>query len=208
VGKGAWAIVDGGYHQWKVSQGPAPDAPTLPERSFSRVVVENRKDSEDTIGRLRGRMRILRMPFLCKHREDVDSVVHTTAIVHNMLLQHDGFSSKFDDIDAAFFTNDVEAREDENEPGWRPVRHNGLIWRITRELACGYSGASGLRGNQDTILSAKNLCTTCISCALMAGCSITIDLFTCDDVRMRASVCAREINSTIARTNGWLQHNH
>jgi hypothetical protein len=32
--------------------------------------VENRKDSEDTIGRLRGRMRILRMPFLCKHKED------------------------------------------------------------------------------------------------------------------------------------------
>ena len=68
-GKGAWSIVDGGYHQWKVSQGPAPDAPTLQERSFSRVVVENRKDSEDTIGRLRGRMRILRMPFLCKQRE-------------------------------------------------------------------------------------------------------------------------------------------
>jgi hypothetical protein len=110
-----------------VSQGPAPEAPTLPERSFSRVVVENRKDSEDTIGRMRGRMRILRMPFLCKHREDVDSVVHTTAIVHNMLLQHDGFASKFDDIDPAFFLNDVEAQEDDNEPGWRPVRHNGLI---------------------------------------------------------------------------------
>jgi hypothetical protein len=126
-GKGAWAIVDGGYHQWTVSQGPAPDAPNIPERSFSRVVVENRKDSEDTIGRMRGRMRILRMPFLCKHREDVDAVVHTTAIVHNMLLQHDGFASKFDDIDPGFFLNDVEAQEDDNEPGWRPVRHNGLI---------------------------------------------------------------------------------
>ncbi len=113
-----------------VSQGPAPDAPTLEERSFSKVVVENRKDSEDTIGRLRGRMRILRMPFLCKHKEDIDSVVHTAAIVHNKLLAHDGFAQKFDDIDQSdpeyFATNDVEAQEDD-EPGWRPVRNNGVV---------------------------------------------------------------------------------
>jgi hypothetical protein len=126
TGKGAWAIVDGGYHQWMVSQGPAPDAPTLQERSFSKVVVENRKDSEDTIGRLRGRMRILRMPFLCKQKEDIDSVVHTAAIVHNKLLEHDGFAQKFDDIDPAYFANDVEAQEDD-EPGWRPVRNNGVV---------------------------------------------------------------------------------
>ncbi len=108
-----------------MSQGPAPEAPTLQERSFSKVVVENRKDSEDTIGRLRGRMRILRMPFLCKHKEDIDSVVHTTAIVHNMLLAHDGFAQKFDDIDPGYFGNDVEEQEDD-EPGWRPVHYNGV----------------------------------------------------------------------------------
>ena len=43
--RGAYAIVDGGYHQWKVSQGPAPEAHSLQERALSKVVVENRKDS-------------------------------------------------------------------------------------------------------------------------------------------------------------------
>jgi hypothetical protein len=98
----------------------------MQERSFSKVIVENRKDSEDAIGRLRGRMRILRIPFLCKHKEDIDSVVHTAAIVHNKLLEHDGFAQKFDDIDPGYFVNDVEAQEDD-EPGWRPVRNNGVV---------------------------------------------------------------------------------
>ena len=113
-----------------MSQGPAPDAQTMQERSFSKVVVENRKDSEDTIGRLRGRMRILRMPFLCEKREDIDAVVHTSAIVHNMLLQKDGYSSKFDDIDPTFYSNDVVQNEDVEE-GWRPVQDvvlsNGMV---------------------------------------------------------------------------------
>ncbi len=126
MGKGAWAIVDGGYHQWKVSQGPAPNAPTIQERSFSKVVVENRKDSEDAIGRLRARWRILRMPFICKSKEKIDAVVHTSAILHNMLLKHDGYASKFDDIDPNFNLNDVEENED-NEEGWRAVRHNGVV---------------------------------------------------------------------------------
>ncbi len=130
IARGAWAIVDGGYHRWKVSQGPAPDAPTMQERSFSKVVVENRKDSEDTIGRVRGRMRILRMPFLCAKREDIDAVVHSSAIVHNMLLQKDGYSSKFDDVDPTFYANDVE-QDEYNEDGWRPVESvvlsNGMV---------------------------------------------------------------------------------
>jgi hypothetical protein len=125
TGKGAWAIVDGGYHEWKVSQGPAPNAGTMQERSFSRAVVENRKDSEDTIGRMRGRMRILRMPFLCKHREDIDAVVHTTAIVHNMLLKSDGLAQKFDDVDPNFYLNDVE--DGDAEEGWRPVHNEGVV---------------------------------------------------------------------------------
>jgi hypothetical protein len=126
TGLGAWSIVDGGYHQWKVSQGPAPNAPTLYERSFSKVVVENRKDSEDAIGRLRARMRILRMPFLCKRREDIDAVVHTSAIVHNKLLEYDGFAAKFDDVDPGFNLNDVDRNEDD-EDGWRAVRYRGVV---------------------------------------------------------------------------------
>lgn len=125
-GKGAWAIVDGGYHRWRVSQGPAPDAPTMQERSLSKVIVENRKDSEDTIGRVRGRFRILRMPFLCKQREDIDAVVHTSAIVHNMLLQKDGYASKFDDVDPAFYANDVD-QDDDAEVGWRPIQNDGRV---------------------------------------------------------------------------------
>jgi hypothetical protein len=126
-GKGAWAIVDGGYHQWCVSQGPAPNAPSMQERSFSRVVVENRKDSEDAIGRLRARFRILRMPFLCKKKEKIDAVVHTAAILHNMLLKYDGYAAKFDDVDPNFEINDVEENED-NEVGWRPVRNrDGVV---------------------------------------------------------------------------------
>lgn len=126
TGRGAWAIVDGGYHRWCVSQGPAPDAPTMQELSFSKVIVENRKDSEYTIGRMRGRMRILRMPFLCKQRENIDAVVHTTAIVHNMLLQSDGYASKFDDVDPTFYANDVD-QDEYAEDGWRPVQNDGMI---------------------------------------------------------------------------------
>jgi len=128
--RGAWAIVDGGYHQWKVSQGPAPRAPTLAERSLSKIIVENRKDSEVTIGRMRCRFRILRMPFLCKTMEQINATVHTAAIVHNMLLEHDGLAARFDDVDVGFELNDVNANADDdgdNEEGWRPVRHNGVI---------------------------------------------------------------------------------
>ena len=43
-----------------------------------------------------------------------------------MLLQHDGFAQKFDDIDPAFYGNDV-ADDGDAEIGWRPVRNNGII---------------------------------------------------------------------------------
>jgi hypothetical protein len=57
---------------------------------------------------------------------DIDAVVHTTAILHNMLLLHDGFASKFDDIDPGFYGNDVVENE-YAEVGWRPVRNNGVV---------------------------------------------------------------------------------
>jgi hypothetical protein len=66
------------------------------------------------------------MPFLCKHREDIDAVVHTTAIVHNMLLQRDGFASKHDDVDPGFYLNDV-VQDDDAEEGWRPVQVPGMV---------------------------------------------------------------------------------
>ena len=125
TGRGAYAIVDGGYHQWKVSQGPAPDAFTMQERAFSKVLVENRKDSEVTIGRLRHRFRVLRMPFLCKRREQIDATVHTAAILHNMLLKYDGHAVRFDDMNPAFEMNDVQ-RDDDVEEGWRAVRVAGV----------------------------------------------------------------------------------
>ncbi len=125
TGRGAYAIADGGYHLWKVSQGPAPDAPSLQERAFSKVVVENRKDSEVTIGRLRHRFRVLRMPFLCKRREQIDATVHTAAILHNMLLKYDGHAVRFDDMNPAFELNDVQ-RDDDVEEGWRAVRVQGV----------------------------------------------------------------------------------
>ena len=133
MNRGAWAIVDSGYHQWKVSQAPAPYAPSLAERSLSKIIVENRKDSEVTIGRMRSRFRVLRMPFLCKTMEQIDATVHTAAIVHNMLLEHDGLAARFDDVDAGFELNDVNANADDDvdgeaEDGWRPVHHhNGDI---------------------------------------------------------------------------------
>jgi hypothetical protein len=127
TGRGAYAICDGGYHQWKVSQGPAPTAPTIQELSFSNVVVENRKDSECTIARLRSRMRCLRMPFLCKDQSQIDDTVHTAAIIHNMLLQSDGLAQRFDDVDPSFHWHDIETGDVDVEEGWRAVRHYGDV---------------------------------------------------------------------------------
>ena len=138
-------------------------------------------------------MRILRMPFLCQHKEDIDSVVHTAAIVHNKLLEHDGFAQKFDDIDPSYFANDVEAQEDD-EPGWRPVRNHGICFNgVVVGAMDDYTG-QGLqlqrlwapRGKLATNLFEKSLRCTRILCALMACCNTTIELFTC-----RLAVCVK-----------------
>jgi hypothetical protein len=49
-----------------------------------------RKDFEGFFGRLKGRFRFLKLPFLLHDVKDIKNVFFTCCILHNMLLQYDG----------------------------------------------------------------------------------------------------------------------
>ena len=82
------------------------DLPNDLEREFSKRLESVRKDVECTFGVtackkkltiwqvLKNRFRILKVPLLCCGRngqEKVDNIFYTCCMIHNMLLEHDGY---------------------------------------------------------------------------------------------------------------------
>ena len=88
--KGLYAIVDGGYHQWRILQCPLKAAAGEDAREWSERMESVRKAVERTFGILRKRFRILRVAFECQSPAQIEHTFRACVALHNILLRHDG----------------------------------------------------------------------------------------------------------------------
>ncbi|CAB9517408.1 Plant transposon protein [Seminavis robusta] len=88
--KGAWGLVDNGYHKWSCTQAPAKESMLRSEQRFSEWLESFRKDAECTIGILKGRWRVLKTGIRVDGPESSDKIWLTCCALHNWLLVSDG----------------------------------------------------------------------------------------------------------------------
>ena len=89
--KGAWIMCDGGYHQWRATISPFSPPKNEAEKAWTQLLTDKRKDVERTFGSLKKRFRALRVPFLCREKEDIGHQFRVACILHNILLEREGF---------------------------------------------------------------------------------------------------------------------
>jgi hypothetical protein len=88
---GAWILCDNGYHKFETMQCPISHCTTQAEVIFREVLESSRKPTECVIGILKQRFWMLKHALRMRSKQDIANVVHTCAILHNMLLHYDGF---------------------------------------------------------------------------------------------------------------------
>ena len=91
--KGLYAIVDGGYHEWRCLMAPLKQTLEADAAEWSKRLESVRKNVECTFGILKKRFRILRLPFLKHNPEHIDDVFRACCALHNILLKHDDLNS-------------------------------------------------------------------------------------------------------------------
>ncbi|CAB9526768.1 Plant transposon protein [Seminavis robusta] len=92
---GAWGLVDNGYHKWACTQAPAKHNLHRAEERLSEWIESFRKDSECTIGILKGRWRVLKTGIRLDGPEAADKMWLTCCALHNMLLESDGLDEEW-----------------------------------------------------------------------------------------------------------------
>ena len=88
--KGLYAIVDGGYHYWRVTQAPVKCASREFDRRYSKRMESVRKCVECLFGRLKRRFLILGKPSMLRSERKLSNVFRVCCMLHNMLLLDDG----------------------------------------------------------------------------------------------------------------------
>ncbi|CAM9609651.1 unnamed protein product, partial [Discosporangium mesarthrocarpum] len=93
--KGAYLIVDGGYHQWRCLMCPLKSALAVAELTWSKRLESVKKYVECFFGRLKGRFRILKMPLTfwvstANSREKIDNIFFACCVLQSMLHAYDG----------------------------------------------------------------------------------------------------------------------
>ena len=87
--KGAYLIIDGGYHKWSATQA-AGKANTDPTYAAWRKRMESvRKDIECFFGRLKGRFRMLKTPVTFHHKHQIDNTFFTCVALQNIIHDWD-----------------------------------------------------------------------------------------------------------------------
>ena len=94
--KGAYLIVDGGYHKWRCLQCPLKHSAIPRESLWSEWVETVRKDVECVFGVLKGRFRCLKLPIYYHDKKSIDDMFFTCCILHNMLLKNDGLDKRWE----------------------------------------------------------------------------------------------------------------
>ena len=104
---GVFLICDGGYHRWPCLISPVKTgAAGSPVMKWSAKLESVRKDIEGVFGILKKRFRFLKNFNSLHQQSDIDNAVVTCCMLHNMLLEHDGWLAK----DLAPYPGGVEAR--------------------------------------------------------------------------------------------------
>ena len=89
TGLSGYLIVDGGYHRWRVLQCPYKHTSDRARQQWSSNLESQRKDIECCFGILKGRFRILKGPMRFHKKGEIDNIVFTCVVLHNMLLKYD-----------------------------------------------------------------------------------------------------------------------
>lgn len=97
---GAFTICDGGFMKWRSMICPYRVFSHQKQALWSAQLESTRKDVECAFGILKGRFRCLKLGVLFQHQHQVDDMFHICIILHNMILEHDGRDSLWE--------NDVE----------------------------------------------------------------------------------------------------
>jgi hypothetical protein len=88
-----YLICDNGYHKWTSMMAPYGLTSVREERLWSEGLESVRKDVECTFGALKARFRSLRYGVRLHSPHEIDSLWFCCCILHNMLLESDGFAS-------------------------------------------------------------------------------------------------------------------
>lgn len=94
--RGLYLISDGGYHKWRCLQCPMKHTSKHKEAMWSKWVESVRKDVECVFGILKGRFRCLKLPIFFQSKELIDSMFFTCCILHNILLNVDGYDVRWE----------------------------------------------------------------------------------------------------------------
>jgi hypothetical protein len=113
--KGAYVIVDNGYLRWPTTIPPMKNTCNRSELRFSQWLESLRKDVECAFGILKGRWRILKTGICCHNTEVSDNVWMTCCALHNLLLDVDGLSHKWneDGVASAYENNDGHFQDED-----------------------------------------------------------------------------------------------
>ena len=95
--KGLYLIVDGGYHKWRCMQCPMKHTSKIKEALWSKWVESVRKDVECSFSILKGRFRCLKSPIYYQSKDVIDNRFFTCCILHNTLLNVDGYDSRWEE---------------------------------------------------------------------------------------------------------------
>ena len=95
--RGAWGLVDNGYHRWACTQAPDKVSLLRANERLSEWIESFRKDAECTFGILKGRWRILQTGIRLEGPQAADNVWLTCCALHNLLLEADGLSEPWDE---------------------------------------------------------------------------------------------------------------
>jgi len=107
--RGAWGLVDNGYHKWACTQAPGKNDLMRKEQRVSEWIESFRKDSECVFGILKGRWRILKTGIRLEGCVPADNIWLTCCALHNWLLKSDGLAEPWD---AEIGDNDAEEMEE------------------------------------------------------------------------------------------------
>ena len=89
---GVYLICDGGYHRWPCLISPVKTGvPGSAVMKWSAKVESVRKDIEGVFGILKARFKFLKNFNSLKHHSSIDNAFVTCCILHNMLLESDGW---------------------------------------------------------------------------------------------------------------------
>ncbi|CAM9586261.1 unnamed protein product [Discosporangium mesarthrocarpum] len=90
IHRGAYLIVERGYHKWKCLVPPYKASRTENQQVWSKHLESVRKDVECCIMKLKGRFCILKLPLEFRSEERLNCMFYSCCILQNMLQTYGG----------------------------------------------------------------------------------------------------------------------